>query len=169
MELTSFDIDYIGADGLFRPTNFFGPNGALIWGWHLTGVGTYSNIYHILFTTSISWFKIATLMGAESFEIITLLCKCIIFILAVYKKKKKKIRNWVFNLLTTTNHKLTSSSLAAWSMNNLAHSSTSLSFPAWAASININSGTVVSKNESETWSTTARRNWRKGHLNVVKP
>ena len=54
-------------------------------------------------------------------------------------------------------------------MNNLAHSSTSLSFPAWAASININNGTVVSKNESETWSTTARRNWRKGHLNVVKP
>ena len=55
---------------------------------------------------------------------------------------------------------LTSSNLAACSVNNLAHSSTSLSFPAWAASIIMISGIVVSKNESETWSTTARRNWK---------
>ena len=49
----------------------------------------------------------------------------------------------------------TSTSLLAWSANTAAYSSTPLSSPAFAASIRTNRGTLVSRKESDTWSTTA--------------
>lgn len=67
---------------------------------------------------------------------------------------------------------ITSISLLACSRNTWAYSLTSFSLPFLAASIRTRRGTLVSKKESETWSITALRSWRreneKGKIKLKK-
>ena len=68
-----------------------------------------------------------------------------------------------FSYYTTNLKSWTSISLFVWSWKMCAYSSTSRSLPAFAASMRISSGMLVSRNESLIWSTTARLSWKQQH------